>query len=176
MFFALLLTNQDGYSSSHQSDYLSLEQRKLWSKYLSDNNWEHCFFSAYIEQSKLDKAAHFGDDQGDQGETPHGDSQSEEGDRQSEQDEDDNQYEQADGDNRSEQAEAPEDSVDVETRLETPEQDERGYQLLNREQLTDFMLDFAKKHECEPSPRYDNRYQFGTVGFPNVGYVRLSIR
>jgi hypothetical protein len=150
---------------THQSDYLSLEQRRLWGKYLSDNNWEHCFFSAHIEQSKLDKAAECGDDQG---ETPHGDIESE-------QDNDDSQYEQGKSHSQSEQDEALEDSDDVETRLETPEKDESGYQLLNREQLTDFMLDFAKKHGCEPSPRYDNRYQFGTVGFPNVGYVRLSI-
>ena len=41
--------------------------------------------------------------------------------------------------------------------------------LLTREELTDFMIEFAKSHGCEPNPRYDNRYQFGTVGFPNVG-------
>jgi hypothetical protein len=41
--------------------------------------------------------------------------------------------------------------------------------LLTREELTEFMMSFAKSHGCEPNTRYDNRYQFGTVGFPNVG-------
>jgi large subunit GTPase 1 len=31
------------------------------------------------------------------------------------------------------------------------------------------MLAFAEKHNCQPDPRFDNRIQFGTVGFPNVG-------
>ena len=41
--------------------------------------------------------------------------------------------------------------------------------LLTREELTEYMINFAKSHNCTPDPRYENRYQFGTVGFPNVG-------
>lgn len=41
--------------------------------------------------------------------------------------------------------------------------------LLTRQELIDTMLAFAAKHDCAPDRRFDNRIQFGLVGFPNVG-------
>jgi large subunit GTPase 1 len=41
--------------------------------------------------------------------------------------------------------------------------------LLTRRELIDAMLAFAQEHNCPRDPRYDNRIQFGMVGFPNVG-------
>lgn len=112
-----------------QGDYLSTEQRRLWSEYFNTRNWEHVFFSAHIEQAKLDKAA-----------------------RQNHRDEEDD----SDGSDKE---------VDV---ASEPINDDPA-RLLTRQELTEAMIAFAKKHGCEPDPRYDNRYQFGTVGFPNVG-------
>jgi len=45
-----------------------------------------------------------------------------------------------------------------------------NYCLLTRSQLHNALRDFAIKHECKPmDTRYQNRVQFGMVGFPNVG-------
>ena len=111
-----------------QGDYLSAEQRRLWSKYFDEKGWDHVFFSAHLEQAKLDKAAaaqHRAED--------------------------------------SEEEDLPEPEHEVE-----PVEGDPG-RLLTRKELTQYMLDFAKRNGCEPNPRYDNRFQFGTVGFPNVG-------
>lgn len=112
----------------NKGDYLSTEQRSVWTKYLDERNWEHVFFSAHREQAKLDKAAQ----------------------------------------------DKPEDSDDEENDKEQfaesePVDENDAARLLTREELTEAMMEFAKKHGCEPNPRYDNRLQFGTVGFPNVG-------
>jgi large subunit GTPase 1 len=40
---------------------------------------------------------------------------------------------------------------------------------LSRTQLLDTMMKFAQSRNCTPNPKYDNRIQFGMVGFPNVG-------
>lgn len=106
-----------------------MAQRQLWSAYFNERNWEHVFFSAHIEQAKLDKAA---------------------------------QNKDADSDDEEISEEKPTEATD-ETAGDDPAR------LLTRGELTEFMINFAKSHGCEPNPRYDNRYQFGTVGFPNVG-------
>lgn len=38
---------------------------------------------------------------------------------------------------------------------------------LTREQLLDALEKFAEKHGCTPDEKYDNRIQYGMVGFPN---------
>ena len=49
-------------------------------------------------------------------------------------------------------------------------QDGKGIDIpLTRSQLLDTMLNFAKEKNCEPDERHGNRFQFGMVGFPNVG-------
>lgn len=111
----------------NKGDYLSKAQRALWSEYFKERNWEHVFFSAHIEQAKLDKAAKHKEDSDDE-EIP------------------------ASG-----------------TKAVDAEEDTDPSRLLTREELTEFMMSFAKSHGCEPNPRYNNRLQFGTVGFPNVG-------
>jgi large subunit GTPase 1 len=40
---------------------------------------------------------------------------------------------------------------------------------LTRLQLIETLTAYARKHNCQPDERYDNRIQFGFVGFPNVG-------
>ena len=48
--------------------------------------------------------------------------------------------------------------------------DPRGVKsLLNRLQLQSALLSFASANNVLPDSRYDDRYQFGFVGFPNVG-------
>jgi len=41
----------------NKSDYLSVAQRQLWADYLQGKGWECLFFSAVLEQAKLDDAA-----------------------------------------------------------------------------------------------------------------------
>ena len=42
-------------------------------------------------------------------------------------------------------------------------------QPLTRQELLNVMLEFARKNDCPPDPRYESRIPFGMVGFPNVG-------
>ncbi|CAB9526956.1 subunit GTPase 1 homolog [Seminavis robusta] len=158
----------------NKSDYLSAEQRRLWSEYLNEKGWEHVFFSAHAEQAKLDKAAHDSDDDDDEN-----DKEPTEDDNEETPEEETPEEDTSDEEERAEEEAAEEETPEVDE--EAPEKDagnseftkeihdEPGYQLLDRQGLTDYMLEFAKSHGCEPNPRYDNRYQFGTVGFPNVG-------
>mmetsp|Transcript_49236 Transcript_49236/g.73247 ORF Transcript_49236/g.73247 Transcript_49236/m.73247 type:complete len:692 (-) Transcript_49236:362-2437(-) len=41
--------------------------------------------------------------------------------------------------------------------------------LLTRAELTSTLHQYALSKECQPDPRYQNKVQFGMVGFPNVG-------
>ncbi|GMH67114.1 hypothetical protein TrRE_jg1087 [Triparma retinervis] len=51
-----------------------------------------------------------------------------------------------------------------------PASDPIGVQtLLSRQELLTYMHSVAKKHGIQPNPRYQDRLQFGFVGFPNVG-------
>jgi large subunit GTPase 1 len=40
---------------------------------------------------------------------------------------------------------------------------------LTREELLNWLESFAAQYNCQPDPRFDDRIQFGMVGFPNVG-------
>jgi ribosome biogenesis GTPase A len=50
----------------NKADYLTEELREHWSKYFKENNVNHIFFSALIEQEKID--AHEDDESGEDGE------------------------------------------------------------------------------------------------------------
>lgn len=39
----------------NKADYLTEELREHWSKYFKQNNINHLFFSALLEQEKIDK-------------------------------------------------------------------------------------------------------------------------
>ena len=153
----------------NKADYLSVDQRRVWSEYLTDRNWHHVFFSAHAEQAKLDKAA------------------KEEAvllDKQLEMEarglvDNNNGLEDTsneDNDNDSNQGEAdPANESDTANETLVPSRRNEGddyhgvERLLTKEELTNWMHDFAIKNGCKPNPRFENRIQFGTVGFPNVG-------
>jgi large subunit GTPase 1 len=127
----------------NKSDYLSPSQRASWREYLIDKGWDPVFFSAVKEQQKLDAMANRKRIQVQLG-TGH-----------------DNSL-----DHLGEETDV---SIDAHDQIEEPE-DERGVSVpLSRERLMETMLSFARQHNCQPDPRYDNRIQFGMVGFPNVG-------
>lgn len=153
----------------NKSDYLTERQRKSWSEYFTSKGVDHLFFSAYDEQRKIDAAATaakkidafedevekkvVSDDEGD-----------------------------SDSDD-----EMPKTAADLETRDPSPSQSKEAVQEvdetvecshdhllgvtspLTREQLLHTLDAFAKSHGCSPDPKYDNRIQYGMVGFPNVG-------
>ena len=129
----------------NKSDYLSATQRAMWRDYLQSQGWNPVvFFSAATEQAKLDNRA-----------------------RQ-------RQRQEA---NRSDAIDSLLHKIDggfveshQEQELELVSADGRGVDVpLNRQQLLDTLLAFARQHDCQPDIRYDNRIQFGMVGFPNVG-------
>jgi large subunit GTPase 1 len=153
----------------NKSDYLSREQRKLWSQYFDEGGLEHVFFSAHQEQAKLDKAAQLEAERLDRLEQ-------EDGIVVDENDlDDDDEEENSDGENSvrasetadQQEGESPEEPVPPSDAGQTRN---NGVDvLLSREELTNWMHDFAREHDCKPNPRYENRLEFGTVGFPNVG-------
>ena len=151
----------------NKGDYLSADQRRKWSAYLTERKWEHVFFSAHTEQAKLDKAAQAEAYLLDQLESGLADDNGSDNDSDDEDDDDDT-------------AEDAEPVIDTEPVNEPPvadatttkrkADDHNGVErLLTREELTNWMHNFAIKNGCEPNPRFENRIQFGTVGFPNVG-------
>lgn len=156
----------------NKSDYLSRKQREYWKDYLTQQGWEFLFFSATKEQAKLDAAAHE-ERRKQEAIDPRRldmENQSEAVDLDESQDSDESDQE----------IEADEPSVepihhrDTDTPQELQDSDvsKDGYGVdvpLTREQLLEAMMRFAESHNCQPDPRYDNRIQFGMVGFPNVG-------
>lgn len=130
----------------NKSDFLSAQQRREWHEYLKKEGWNHLFFSAHLEQAKLDEAA--STERKQQEASVHdlvGD--------------ENKQQEEVAVDSQSTLQQSNNDK-DKNIGIETP---------LTRLELLEWLKDFAVQHDCEPDPRYDNRIQFGTVGFPNVG-------
>jgi len=132
----------------NKSDYLSHKQRQEWHEYLKQEGWDHLFFSAHVEQAKLDSAAALERsrvmkdtanplaESYEQGETV------------------ENSTEESNPSFQQEQSSR--DNIGIETPL-------------TRQELIDWLKSFAVQYNCEPDPRYDDRIQFGMVGFPNVG-------
>jgi large subunit GTPase 1 len=143
----------------NKSDYLSQKQREQWKDYLTERGWEVLFFSAVQEQQKLDAAAQ-AERRKQQALDPRLDgSEDQDVSSDDEAEEDDPLYETAE-----------EEKEEYDTVEEELSMDGIGVDVpLTRQQLLDHMMSFAAKHGCQPDPRYDNRIQFGMVGFPNVG-------
>ncbi|KAL9187465.1 hypothetical protein ACHAXT_001568 [Thalassiosira profunda] len=135
----------------NKSDYLTERQRRAWSDYFAARGVDHLFFSAYEEQKKIDEAAA----RAKRGE--------------------------AMWDGREETVVTDEEgdasNDETATPVEEPEQDAKPTPASNlgivnpltREQLLDALDAFARRHGCAPDEKYDNRIQYGFVGFPNVG-------
>lgn len=161
----------------NKSDYLSPKQREQWRDYLVGLGWEPVFFSAAIEQKKIDEAAQRLRRKAEMEElrlakenvedNSPGESSSDEDDGESANSNDE------ESENEEEQMLESVEGDDDEHREGTitlPEcSDGQGVDvLLTREQLLEAMTAFARKNKCEPDPKTE-RIQFGMVGFPNVG-------
>lgn len=140
----------------NKSDYLSAHQRAQWRDYLVEQGWDPVFFSAAMEQKKIDDAA-----QKERRKAELEELRLASDDRIDSDDEDESD-EKKKNDSR--------DDEDEEQAEPSPESsDGQGVDfVLTREQLLETMLAFAQKHNCEPDPK-TSRVQFGMVGFPNVG-------
>lgn len=208
----------------NKSDYLTPWQRAQWRHHLTTvAQWDTVlFFSASIEQAKLDAAAALARrqqeqheqeqhqnnpdtttkdstmDSEDDDEDEDDDNANSHDDSESDADDDDAENNPADPDTPDlmskfpralpiveEAEECPVDNAKESTPLSAiavnasdndiameeagPDGDFEDVALLTRQELIDAMLAFAEQHNCERDPRYDNRIQFGMVGFPNVG-------
>eukprot|EP00566_Odontella_aurita_P004720 CAMPEP_0113542026 /NCGR_PEP_ID=MMETSP0015_2-20120614/9371_1 /TAXON_ID=2838 /ORGANISM="Odontella" /LENGTH=777 /DNA_ID=CAMNT_0000442023 /DNA_START=73 /DNA_END=2403 /DNA_ORIENTATION=- /assembly_acc=CAM_ASM_000160 len=125
----------------NKSDYLTDRQRMAWHEYLEGRGYEHVFFSAYSEQEKLDEKAR------------------EERRKLEDGVEDPRLVEESAPPNEHPAANAGFESNDC-LGVDFP---------LTRSQLMDALVSFAKRRNVTPSPRNGGKYQFGMVGFPNVG-------
>ena len=137
----------------NKSDYLTEKQRRVWSEYFVKKGYDHLFFSAYVEQKKIDAEASAakkgeGVSVNDNEKAVVSDNEEEE------EEEDDN----ATSDNMMSNSSATQEVGQDPLGITTP---------LTREQLLDALDAFAKRHGCSPDEKYDNRVQYGLVGFPN---------
>ena len=159
----------------NKSDFLSPAQRQAWHEYFVAQGWDHLFFSAHIEQEKLDQAA---TEERQQARIKNPLEHLPEV-----KDLDENDTEPVDSNEASSLAPPTEASSTSEAATEaeattttessqTPKLSTKpiGIQTpLTRQELLDWLHDFAVKYKCEKDERYQNRIQFGMVGFPNVG-------
>jgi large subunit GTPase 1 len=148
----------------NKSDFLTKKQRQVWHTYFKSRGWEHLFFSAVQEQKKLDEQA-----------TAERHLAQEVDERLA--DDNDNNDDDDDGESEDAKEDLEKDVADpavqdaIEEHLES---DNVGVDsLLTQQELIEKLDDFGHRHGCEPDERYDNRVQFGMVGFPNVGKVCL---
>lgn len=170
----------------NKSDYLTSRQRQVWYDYLVAQGWEYpVFFSAVQEQQKLDEHAQ------EQRRMERVATMTTELPSPANADDDDDKDD-SDGDNDDAEHDSPNNDdgrgVDAGDAVQQDDvannngeavqqqscsisaDDNIGIDMpLTRIQLMETMLAFARKHNCEPSPRYGARIQFGMVGFPNVG-------
>lgn len=137
----------------NKSDYLSRDQRQMWYDYLVERGWEPIFFSAVKEQQKLDAEA-----QRRRREERGADPRKDEDPADLEEEEQSEEENESESDDESEMP--PEEESQDDIGIDVP---------LTRKQLLDTMLGFAEKHGCQRDERYGDRFQFGMVGFPNVG-------
>lgn len=130
----------------NKADYLTALQRQEWCDYLTQQGWEKpIFFSAVLEQKKLDDWAR---------------------------EERRKQEAQLTGNEldgiETIQTDSAENSSD-EVEAVSGKDDGGITHPLTRQELIDALRQYAQSHDCRPDPRFDNRIQFGMVGFPNVG-------
>ncbi|KAK1742978.1 Ras GTPase, GNL1-like [Skeletonema marinoi] len=146
----------------NKSDYLTEGQRRAWSEYFTKRGIDHLFFSAYDEQKKIDQAV---------AEAKKGMEVDELQQQQKivSDDEEDSDADENDGGEEDEPSSKPQEAA---AEMEPAQSlgDSIGVDRpLTREELIDTLDSFAKSHGCEPEEKFDNRIQYGMVGFPNVG-------
>lgn len=141
----------------NKADYLTEVQRKAWSVYFIERGVDHLFFSAYEEQKKIDEAAVAG--------------------RKSDLFEDVEQEQARINADEDEEEEAlgqdDNDAIEnepIKTQFISGDTSKGQADLLSREELINALNAFAAKHGCTPEEKYDNRIQYGMVGFPNGEY------
>jgi len=152
----------------NKSDYLTERQRRAWSDYFTKRGIDHLFFSAYDEQKKIDEAVAAAK-KGMEVDSESSSQQIVSDDGEDDADEDEN-----DGEDGNYSSTKPQEVADaaVETEPVRPLEDLIGVvKPLTREQLIDTLDSFAKSHGCEPQEKYDNRIQYGMVGFPNGTFL-----
>lgn len=141
----------------NKSDYLTERQRKAWSHYFTKKGIDHLFFSAYEEQKKIDKAA----------------SNLRRGDFQEEDNKIVSDDEHSESENHVDRKTNEEHfnsnpSLEKNEVCEQLQRDDLGTtRPLTREELIDALVSFAETHGGVPEEKYDNRIQYGMVGFPN---------
>ena len=157
----------------NKSDYLTSAQRKVWSDYLKQKGYNHLFFSAYEEQKKIDRLA----SAAKRGETTA--DVEEEGEEEESNAVVSDEEDEEDANNVTPEAAADHTklSTQEEEAARTPAQqvscssgddDSLGIKHpLTKEELLDALDAFAKSNGCTPDEKYDNRIQYGLVGFPN---------
>ena len=145
----------------NKSDYLTERQRKVWSEYFTEKGVDHLFFSAYEEQKKIDQAAAAlkkGQWEEEEEQKIVSDDESDSD------DEDDAPKESIDATNADNAAEGARENQP----MEKSKDDLLGItNPLTREELIGALTAFAESHGCVPDEKYDNRIQYGMVGFPN---------
>jgi len=162
----------------NKSDFLTPAQRRAWHEFFSDpeNPWDHVFFSAHIEQKKLDEQPLVLDDVEDvtQALSAAG-LANDDGSLDSDVDDGDDDD---DDDNIENSKESREDTSEEVPSTPTPtiamsmnnnKLDDVGIDIpLSRQALLDWLHDYAVQHNC-PTDKHHDRIPFGMVGFPNVG-------
>jgi len=177
----------------NKSDFLTVKQRRIWHEYFNQLGVFHLFFSAYLEQERIDQALRSheveGEGEGVDAEDPYDDNEpiiddssslEEEKNEETDSfnadknsavsdDEDERDLYDSNGSDEISQGDPVEDdpsSIITTSRLE----DAHGViVLLNREELLQALHEFAENENLVPNERYGGRIQYGFCGFPNVG-------
>jgi len=175
----------------NKSDFLTVKQRKIWHKYFNEIGVFHLFFSAYIEQEKIDEAMRCQEqerevkavdnfDLYDKGDSIISESSAEEGDDYVDYYLEENKSLKMDDSDDARRGlhdnnfcddrclDDPNTIISSSSRVE----DSHGViTLLNREELLQALQDFAVSKNIFPVERNGHipRSQFGFCGFPNVG-------
>ena len=130
----------------NKGDYLTDVQRQAWSEYFTQKGVDHLFFSAYEEQKKIDEAAV---------KTK----------RELLQEENAAATDNINADDENDTG------CDQNVQSTNDDAQKQNTDLLTREELLGALTAFAEKHGCMPEEKFDNRIQYGMVGFPNGKYL-----
>lgn len=161
----------------NKSDFLSKKQRQAWHEYFTVQGWDHLFFSAHMEQAKLDEAAavdrrdeeipQYDDTYDKYEEIVEGEDDVDEDEDEMNESEDVNRVEEQEEEEQAQGATAPEPQKVLD--LVAARQNIGIGNPLTRLELLNWLHAFAVQYKCEPDPRFQDKIQFGMVGFPNVG-------
>jgi large subunit GTPase 1 len=159
----------------NKSDFLSEKQRQAWHEYFNEQGWDHLFFSAHMEQAKLDEAAAA---ERHEEEVPEDDDRYDTYNMPAVEEDDDDDDDASDDESIEEvdPAEEPQEKKPVDEVSEASAADLAAARQnigiknpLTRIELLNWLQAFAVQYKCDPDPRFHNKIQFGMVGFPNVG-------